>query len=60
MIYPFKEASRIYPSSQLCSRCGYQQKIGSKHTYSCPVCGLEIDRDLNAALNLEKLAYIEV
>lgn len=55
---PIKFAPRNYPSSQLCSNCGYRQKIGVKKTYRCPKCGLVIDRDLNAALNLEKLAYI--
>lgn len=55
---PFIKAARTYPSSQLCSRCGNKQKIGSNKVYSCPVCGLIINRDLNASLNLEKLAYI--
>lgn len=48
----FKLADREFPSSQLCSRCGHRQKIGILRTYKCPVCGLEIDRDLNAAYNL--------
>lgn len=48
-------ADKYYPSSQLCSRCGFRQKILG-HIYKCPICGLEIDRDLNAALNLKKLA----
>ena len=46
-------ADKEYPSSQLCSRCGNRQKIGILRTYKCPVCGLEIDRDLNAAYNLK-------
>ncbi len=55
---PFKSANRSYPSSQLCSNCGNRHKIGvGINIYKCPVCGLIIDRDLNAALNLEKLAY---
>lgn len=41
-----------YPSSQICSRCGSRHKIGPSKTYTCPECGLVIDRDLNAALNL--------
>ena len=28
----------------------------SERTYRCDVCGLEIDRDLNAAINLDGLA----
>ena len=49
-------ADRFYPSSQLCSNCGYQQKIPLNiRTYRCPECGLIIDRDLNAAINLSKI-----
>ena len=52
------KADKEYPSSQICSTCGYQQDIGSKHTYMCPICGTVIDRDYNAALNLRNLAYV--
>lgn len=48
-----------YASSQLCSGCGNkssQTKDLSLRTYVCPECGLEIDRDYNASLNLLKLA----
>ena len=45
-----------FPSSQLCSYCGYRQKIGSKRIYKCPNCGNVIDRDFNASINLSKLA----
>lgn len=48
-----------YPSSQLCSGCGNrstQTKDLSCRIYRCPVCDLEIDRDLNASLNLRNLA----
>ena len=45
---------RFYPSSQLCSCCGYQQKMPlSVRTYNCPRCNAEIDRDYNAALNIK-------
>ena len=56
---PFILADKEYPSSQLCSKCGYRQKIGINRTYKCPVCGNEIDRDENAALNLSHLGYPE-
>lgn len=47
-------ADRFYPSSQLCSSCGSRRSIKlSERTYKCPVCGLEIDRDLNASINLK-------
>ena len=48
-----------YASSQLCSDCGNkssQTKALSCRTYICQECGLEIDRDYNASLNLLKLA----
>lgn len=49
-------ANRFYPSSQLCSSCGNRQKMPLKErTYQCG-CGLLLDRDLNAAINLEKTA----
>ena len=47
-----------YPSSQLCSDCGNrssQTKDLACRVYVCPECGLEIDRDYNASLNLLKL-----
>ena len=49
---PIIKADKQFPSSQLCSNCGYRQKIGAKRVYKCPNCGLSIDRDLNAAINL--------
>ena len=47
-------ASRWFPSTNRCSCCGHVKKrMPLKHrTYQCLVCGLVIDRDLNAALNL--------
>jgi putative transposase len=55
--YGFKVrvADRYFPSSKLCSRCGYLKKDLklSDRTYICPSCGLVIDRDLNASINLQ-------
>ena len=54
----FHKIDRFYPSSKLCSnqKCG---QIKSKdeltlkdRVYKCECCGLEIDRDLNAAINI--------
>ena len=48
------KANRFYASSKLCSNCGHKKedlKVTDR-TYICPECGLSIDRDLNAALNL--------
>lgn len=45
---------RFYPSSKLCSDCGHIKKDLklSDRTYICPNCGLIIDRDYNASINL--------
>ncbi len=47
--------NRYYPSSKMCSSCGkIKEKLSlAERIYNCEVCGLEIDRDLNAAINLE-------
>lgn len=46
-------ADRYFPSSQLCSNCGNKKPIKlSERIYRCPVCGLKIDRDFNASINL--------
>jgi len=47
-------ASRWFPSTKRCSCCGHiKKRMPLKHrTYHCLVCGLVMDRDLNAALNL--------
>ncbi|XWK88592.1 MAG: RNA-guided endonuclease TnpB family protein [Phormidium sp.] len=48
------KVDRFYPSSQLCSCCHHRQKMPlSKRTFKCGNCGREIDRDLNASINLE-------
>lgn len=47
--------SRFYPSSQLCSHCGARNKEMknlNKRTFTCPECGFTLDRDLNAAINI--------
>jgi putative transposase len=51
-------ADRWYPSSKTCSGCGtVKTKLAlSERTYTCEVCGLVLDRDLNAARNLAALA----
>jgi putative transposase len=43
-------------TSQLCSQCGARvPKDLSVRIHSCPSCGLSIDRDINAALNILRL-----
>jgi len=54
-------ADRFYPSSKTCSDCGHvKAKLPlAERTFTCSECGLEIDRDLNAAQNLSTLGYRE-
>ena len=51
-------ADRWFPSSKTCSCCGSvkTELALSQRIYHCDTCGLEVDRDLNAARNLERLA----
>jgi putative transposase len=51
-------ADRWEPSSKRCSGCGWLDAdlTLSDRTFHCEQCGLVLDRDLNAAINLEKLA----
>ncbi|GGE57027.1 RNA-guided endonuclease InsQ/TnpB family protein [Priestia taiwanensis] len=51
----FIEADKWYPSSKMCSTCGKIKKDLklSNRVYRC-ICGHEIDRDLNAAINLSR------
>ena len=56
---------RFYPSSQICSHCGNkssQTKDLGVRTYICEECGLEIDRDYNASINIlnEGLRILEL
>ena len=55
---PVTEADPFYASSKTCSSCGYKKKELklSERTYHCSECGLQIDRDVNAAINLRNLA----
>ena len=45
---------RYYPSSKLCSSCGHKKKdLKLKdRMYECTSCGIVLDRDLNAAINI--------
>jgi len=51
-------ADRFFPSSKTCSACGAVKAklLLSERVFTCAACGLALDRDLNAALNLARLA----
>ncbi|MFX1510887.1 MAG: RNA-guided endonuclease InsQ/TnpB family protein [Promethearchaeota archaeon] len=54
-------APRFFPSSKRCSSCGFTKKELSLYTryFRCEVCGLELNRDLNAAINLVAAGWAE-
>jgi len=54
-------APRFYPSSKRCSACGNIKRYlsSSNRVYVCDECGLEMDRDLNAACNLVAASWTE-
>lgn len=49
-----KVVDRWYPSSKRCSGCGQLKEVLGleERKYHCFACGLKINRDLNAAINL--------
>ena len=50
-------ANRWFPSSKLCSSCGIKKETLtlSERVFQCEHCSLQLDRDLNAAINLSKV-----
>ena len=55
------KADRYFPSSQLCSKCGFQYhdlKL-SEREWTCSCCGTHHIRDVNAAINLKNYVPLE-
>ena len=51
----FYQINTYYPSSQICSRCDNQDrryKDLTRREYKCTKCNQELDRDLNASINI--------
>ena len=51
----FIQVNSYYPSSQICSRCGNkneEMKDIRVRELKCSKCGLEIERDYNASINI--------
>jgi putative transposase len=54
-------AHRFFPSSKRCSQCGkIKEKLSlSERIFICESCGLQLNRDLNAAINLFAASWTE-
>ena len=55
------KVDRYFPSSQLCSKCGFQYKDLklSEREWTCSCCGTHHIRDVNAAINLKNYVPLE-
>ena len=56
----FLKIDKWFPSSKTCSKCGNvkEELKLSERSYKCECCGIEIDRDYNAALNIKDIGKL--
>ena len=56
----FLKIDKWFPSSKTCSRCGNvkEELKLSERSYKCECCGIEIDRDYNAAVNIKDIGKL--
>ena len=47
---------KFFPSSKICSGCGHKKKglPLSMRIYKFQECGIEIDKDINASINIKR------
>lgn len=56
-----KKIGRFEASTQICHCCGYKQKMPlDVRVYECPECGMKMDRDLNASINIRNFALRDI
>ena len=57
----FYKLDKYFASTQTCSRCGNKQEMPvGVRTYQCQSCGLTLDRDYNASLNIQREGISEL
>ena len=58
----FHRIGRFEPTSQVCSACGVKDGPKPLHirTWQCQACGMWLDRDINAAVNVARAAGLAV
>lgn len=54
----FIQVSKMFPSTKLCSSCGYENSnlTLADREWACPSCGINHNRDVNAAKNLDNVS----
>lgn len=49
-----------YTTSKKCHNCqNIHKELGANKIYNCDKCKIEIDRDINASINMYKLGLLE-